>query len=41
MWRGGENGEVLRLFSSILFCITSTYEHWPKYISIGTCIHAV
>ena len=29
---GGENGEVLRQFSLILFCIASACEHWPKYI---------
>ena len=35
-------GEVLRLCSLILqFCIASACEHWPKYISIGTCMHAV
>ena len=39
---GGENGEVLRLCSLILqFCIASTCEHWPKHISIGTCVYAV
>ena len=42
-WKGGgEDGEVLRLCSLILqFCIASACEHCPKYISIGTCIHAV
>ena len=32
---------MLKLFALIIFCISSSCEHWPKYIFIGTCIHVV
>ena len=34
-------GEWRSVKTVLQFCIASACEHWPKYISIGTCIHAV